>query len=102
MDDISRILEKMLIFIISEAERLGHISISDAHPHYFIENEDTSKLDVLEIYKILIKVLEEISNEENEKILLLKNQLDYICDIIDIRQITNMDITEILPDLYIF
>jgi hypothetical protein len=102
MDDISRILEKMLVFIISEMERLGYISISDVHPYYFIENEDADKLDVLQIYGTLIKVLEDISNEENDKILLLKNQLDYICDIIDIRQVTDMDATEIHPDIYIF
>jgi hypothetical protein len=39
MDDISRILEEMLIFIISEAEKLGHISISDTHPYNFIEKK---------------------------------------------------------------
>ena len=102
MDDIFRIVERMLIYIISEAKELGHISISDAHPYYFIENEDASKLNTNQIYKILIDVLEEILNEKNDEILLLKNQFGYICDVIDMEQVTNINITEIHHDVCIF
>jgi hypothetical protein len=102
MNDISRILERMLIFIISEAKNLGHISISDVHPYYFIENEDADKLNTNQIYKMLIEMLEEILNEKNDEILLVKNQFGYICDVIDMEQVTNIDISEIHHDIHIF
>lgn len=105
MDLELKIVRRMLIFIFSEVERDGHISIGDTKPYYFIENEyvdNLDKLDVIQIYRTLIKVLEEMSNEMNDKILLLKNQYDSVCDVIDMQHVTDIDIIEIHPAVYIF